>query len=227
MERGKSREGARDTAAKRRFELYCSSAEQLFDERSSFGMEEIDDQGPSVLQCPYCLDELCDVTELCAHVECEHPFEYKEHGRRNPGYSEGALLREMKRALHGSSSGGGSSHAHAAAAASKQRQLSTLLDLGLRPEELDDDDDDDLPIMALLKALSSSSSAAAASHAFAPPSEPRSRTTEASWNERALPPPPSFHAAGPSAAPPPRVATEESDLQVQFVQQLILTSMGL
>lgn len=31
MERGKSREGARDTAAKRRFELYCSSAEQLFD----------------------------------------------------------------------------------------------------------------------------------------------------------------------------------------------------
>jgi hypothetical protein len=178
-------------------------------------------------QCPYCLDELCDVTELCAHVECEHPFEYKvgitspaplsrctvsagdarrvwnprepppagfntnalvdqsavslsrslirtdaaaaphqlkreagggvvfhqEHGRRNPGYSEGALLREMKRALHGSSSGGGgggSSHAHAAAA-SKQRQLSTLLDLGLRPEELDDDDDDDLPIMALLK----------------------------------------------------------------------------
>jgi len=33
--------------------------------------------GRATTQCPYCLDEMCDVTSLCQHVECQHPYEYK------------------------------------------------------------------------------------------------------------------------------------------------------
>jgi len=133
---------------------------------------------------------------------------------------------------------------HLAAAAAKQRHLSTLLDLGLRAEDLDGDDDDDLPIMALLKALSSPTSAATAMRApaasrlvadplehyddRAPGSELLLHHHEEAQAASAYRPQPSTSAAAPAAPPPPvRVATEESDLQVQFVQQLILSSMGL
>jgi hypothetical protein len=36
--------------------------------------------GRVTTQCPYCLDEMCDVTSLCQHVECHHPYEYKVSG---------------------------------------------------------------------------------------------------------------------------------------------------
>mmetsp|Transcript_19404 Transcript_19404/g.23195 ORF Transcript_19404/g.23195 Transcript_19404/m.23195 type:complete len:230 (-) Transcript_19404:408-1097(-) len=223
------------SSGKRQFELFLSSND--LDRHFGFDDFDSDDDFRGGLQCPYCLEELCDVPALCDHLECEHPYESKEQGRR-------------RYTLAGASASGASSSGASSSGASSSGWAShAWRQNGAGPSGLSRDGkiltpaEQELKSIAALLGVNSSGGAAlseedefpvlallAREGAMGASEEPlRQGTTGASSSRSAIASAPAAQqvAEAEAAEEQDQARQEEAELQVQFVQELLLSTMGL
>mmetsp|Transcript_1408 Transcript_1408/g.2006 ORF Transcript_1408/g.2006 Transcript_1408/m.2006 type:complete len:222 (-) Transcript_1408:261-926(-) len=214
----------RALSTKRQFELFLSSTER----DRQLALDDLDEEEEDMqrgLQCPYCRDELRDVTSLCTHLENHHPFEAKisqEHGRRmNNGQSSSSASSSRAAASaqlahtwrRVSSHPGAPSQGTSVSFYTKDsRGVAALLSLNARNQAALPEDPGDPP--APQGALHSAE-------------EPCRKPTPLPVKAVTSSPIPQLDTSGALKAAQKQLLSEQNELQAQFIQELLMSSMGL